>query len=176
MPDLLEKPTTPPPGLAPFCFTRETASLAGKRSGQARRQRAALEPINLPLRLPVDRVERAVNAQLNLVAEQITRTRAVLNDDKHAWCDKCERGGIEPHHRAQLLKALDALLDRQRKLLGIPDPGVCKPRSNDRTPANPGAYRVYDDSPPVPAKPVVPEVAKVEPETPRPQFPDGGCP
>ena len=75
-----------------------------------------------------------------------------------------------------LAQAQDRLSEQERKLAGRPLPGSRRPRDNDRTPANPGAYRVYDDSPPVPAKPVVPEVAKVEPETPRPQFPDGGCP
>jgi len=63
---------------------------------------------------------------MRLVKEQIARTRAVLSDDA-GTCPHCGRTALEPHHRAQLLKSLDVLLDRQRKLLGISDPGPTKP-------------------------------------------------
>ncbi len=145
MPDVLEPPiqitqNARNRGLVPF--DHERATLAGIRSGQVRRQRAGLQPVTPTHKPEPDHVQRAINAQLNLVAEQITRTRAVLNDDKSHWCAVCERGGMEPHHRAQLLRALDSLLDRQRKLLGIPDPGSRKPaperrQSSDERPLAP---------------------------------------
>jgi hypothetical protein len=58
----------------------------------------------------------------------------VLNDRDDHFCPACERGGLEPHHRAQLLKALDSLLDRKRILLGIPGPGSRRP-APDKTPS-----------------------------------------
>ncbi len=128
MPDLIESPAVNPryAGLKPFDHTR--ATLAGQRSGQVRRERAGLQPVKAAPVPPASQVQSAINAQLRLVSEQITRTRAVLNDDDAAYCEQCERGGMPPHHRAQLLKALDTLLDRQRKLLGIHDPGPIKAR------------------------------------------------
>jgi hypothetical protein len=73
--------------------------------------------------------------RLELVREQIELTRAVLNDKRVHFCTKCERAGIEPHHRAQLLRALDSLLDRERIILGIPGPGTLKPQSPRRSKA-----------------------------------------
>lgn len=136
-------------------FTPETASEMGQRSGAARREtpfvyvpplRTVIKP-NGTDKPPKDPVQTAIKRQLELVAEQIAHTRKVLNDDNTEFCPACERCGIAPHHRAQLLKALDALLDRQRKLLQIPDPGSRRPgrevtRRNappaDPTPAEPG--------------------------------------
>lgn len=57
-----------------------------------------------------------VRDQLRIVSEQIIATRSTLN-----------AGAMEPHHRAQLLKALDTLLDRQRVLNNIPTPGQLRP-------------------------------------------------
>jgi hypothetical protein len=130
MPEVLEAPPAHirhlPDAARPFTFTDHArASAAGKRSGELRRARAAqLFQADKP---PIfDSVQAAINGQLELVASQINRTRDVLNDAKYRYCEECERGGIEPHHRAQLLKALDTLLDRQRKLLGIGDPAPVK--------------------------------------------------
>lgn len=133
MPEVLEPPTKNNRGRGLVPFNHERATLAGIRSGQVRRERAGLQPVSVPPKLNPDSVQRAINAQLNLVAEQITRTRAVLNDDRDYWCEHCKRGAMEPHHRAQLLRALDSLLDRQRKLLGIPDPGSRKPLPERRS-------------------------------------------
>jgi hypothetical protein len=117
--------------MRPFIFTDPAkASAAGKRSGESRRNKA-LERLNCDKPPAFDTVQAAINAQVNLVADQITRTRDVLNDDKSEWCPECERGGIPPHHRAQLLKALDTLLDRQRELLGLPKTGSKRPSSRD---------------------------------------------
>lgn len=120
-------------GLIPF--DPERARLAGQKSAQVRRQRA-LDRANAIKPVEPTQVQAAVYEQLKLVAEQIASTRAVLNDDRSDWCEHCERGGMAPHHRAQLLKALDALLDRQRKLLGIADPAPV--RASSKKPAAPG--------------------------------------
>ena len=130
MPELIEAPPAHyqklPEAAKPFTFTDHArASAAGKRSGELRRLRA-LEQFKADKPPAFDSVQAAVNGQLELVASQINRTRDVLNDSKYRYCKECERGGIEPHHRAQLLKALDTLFDRQRKLLGIGDPAPVK--------------------------------------------------
>ena len=141
MPDLLEPPPAKrplPDALKPFQWNRAEAIEARKRSGEAK-ARAKLEAhLDPEVIYEISTVKVAIDAQLKLVQEQIVRTRKVLNDDEAEWCTECERGGIQPHHRAQLLKALDALLDRQRKLLGIPDPGSRRPaqdRHRDHSPA-----------------------------------------
>lgn len=147
MPEVLD---TPPAKVIGIPFNSAKASLAGQRSGQVRRLQAAIlarKPIDLTPLQPANLVERTTNAQLDLVAEQIAHTRTLLNDKRSNWCPACERGGMEPHHRAQLLKALDTLLDRQRKLLGIGDPAPRKAERNSRVsagwielqPALPGA-------------------------------------
>jgi hypothetical protein len=162
MPELAELPTTPQryAGLRPW--NSETAALAGQRSGQVRRERAGLQPAPELPKQERTQVEAAIQAQLRLVAEQITRTRAVLNDDTSDWCEHCERGGMQPHHRAQLLKALDSLLDRQRKLLGIPDPGSRRPAAEgkrDRAPAaSSGPWLPADDQPSTSSNMVAPAV------------------
>jgi len=108
-----------------------------------------------------DAVQTAIAYQLNLVKEQIIRTRAILNDDRAEWCEHCERGGMAAHHRAQLLKAMDGLLDRQRKLLGIPDPGPRRsPPADDRRVTPAAAWideaGTIDLQPESPAGPVAP--------------------
>lgn len=112
--------------LRPFQFTQETASQAGQRSGEVRRTTMPRRRRERVPRTDENAVKLAVERQLRLVAEQIAQTRTVLNDTDYRYCEHCERAGIEPHHRAQLLKSLDTLLDRQRKLLGIPDPANAK--------------------------------------------------
>lgn len=164
MPDLIEPPPPPPQQrhlpdvLKPFVWTRAEAIQAAQRSVAARQARSALKSSN-PAPQPSDTIVKdAISAQLRLVAEQVTRTRAVLNDDTAEWCSECERGGIQPHHRAQLLKALDSLLDRQRKLLGIPDPGSRRPspegkRGGSSTPVASGPWIPEAQPTPAPAAP-----------------------
>ena len=158
------------------------AVLAGIRSGQVRRERAGLQPKSEPARPIVNVVQQAVNAQLNIVREQLTRTRAVLNDGEYRYCEHCERGGIEPQHRAQLIKSLDTLLDRQRKLLGIPDPGPRRsPPADDRRVTPAAAWieeaGTIDLQPEPPASTCAPEPApdtptgSVQPENPLPETP-----
>ncbi|PWU10701.1 MAG: hypothetical protein C5B50_24960 [Verrucomicrobia bacterium] len=73
--------------------------------------------------------QEAMKRQLTVVREQIKQTRAVLNaSDGGPPCPKCGRGTLHPRDRAQLVKALDALLDRERKLLNVPEPGRMKPQ------------------------------------------------
>lgn len=140
----------PPEFVSHIFTTSEAARAAGIRSAQVKKERALAARINSlasQAESPVDNAaEQAINGQLKLVAEQIAHTRTVLNDSKFAWCPACERGGIEPHHRAQLLKALDSLLDRQRILLGLPLPGSLKPGSQRG-----GRRSWYDLPPPAPA-------------------------
>ena len=158
MPDVLEPPThrTLPPAARPFIFTQATASAAGKRSGAVRRAaelQRLLTQIPPQQRPPDLSVQQCINGQLELVEEQIALTRTVLNDVRTDYCEHCERGGIEPHHRAQLLKALDCLLDRQRKLLMIPEPGPQKPRQ-DRSLPTIDLQPMLSDAPAAPVKPM----------------------
>lgn len=167
MPELLESPPAEthqklPDVLKPFTWTREEARQAAQRSAILRTQRAAQNKLTLNAE-PTDlSAQLAVNAQLRIVAEQVSRTRSLLNDDDFRYCEHCERGGVEPHHRAQLLKALDTLLDRQRKLLGIGDPAPRKAERNRRVSA--GWIELQPALPasagqPQPAAPTTPEVA-----------------
>ncbi len=107
-------------------FTSVSARQAGIKSGESRRSflaelKAAKQTLAILPPPQPDPVDQAVQRQLKLVAEQIARTRAVLNDET-PYCPACERGPVEPHHRAQLLRALDALLERERILRQIPAP------------------------------------------------------
>lgn len=115
-----------PPAFVPF--TVERARLAGIRSGEVRRAKAELR-INGDKPPAPNKVQLYMNAQLDLVTKQIERTSEALNDDE-PYCEHCKRSGIGPSHRAALLKALDTLLDRQRVLLNVPDPGTNRPRQS----------------------------------------------
>ena len=117
--------------LLPYKFTKASASLGGIRSGEVRRAKAFFKQTFDKPPSP-DTVRAALNAQLSLVNEQITLTRDVLNDK-----------AVEPHHRAQLLKALDSLLDRQRILLNVPSPGTLKPERKAK------AIQVWSEPEPV---------------------------
>ena len=102
--------------LVPYQFTKDTGPIMAQRSAEVRRERSIkLNPRPHPYRIPSN-AERAISAQLAIVSEQIKLTRNVLNQET-----------IEHHHRAQLLKALNTLLDRQRILLNVPSPGTLKP-------------------------------------------------
>jgi hypothetical protein len=100
-------------------FTSDNAAEMGRRSGDARRANS----------VDFDSVEAVTERQLLLVREQIRRTRTVLNDESDDYCEHCGRSGMAPHHRAQLLRSLDTLLDRERILIGIPEPGRLKPKA-----------------------------------------------
>ncbi len=137
--------------LKPYAFTKDTASANGKRSGEARRaKRNADKPPTF------DNVQATLNAQLILVKEQIASTRDILNDVNYCYCKECKRGGIEPHHRAQLLKALDSLLDRQRILLNVPAPAPW--RIDQRQPK-----RAITSGPMIELRPASPTTGSVPP-------------
>lgn len=53
--------------------------------------------------------------RVQMLSEQIQRTHDVL------------KGELEPKERAQLLTALDRLMERERVLRGIPNPGSYRP-------------------------------------------------
>lgn len=128
-----------PEQLQPFAFKGENARRASAKGVAARlkliAQAKAIVEADRARPTGPPAIDKAVTAQLNLVAEQITRTRKVLNSEE-----------VEHHHRAQLLKALDSLLDRQRELLGIPRTGSRRPG-----PDKPARRQTYVE--PVPSQP-----------------------
>lgn len=142
-------------------FTPELARSAGVQSGISRRLNPVRrQPKPVPPPPAEDHptvVQKAVQTQLRLIAEQIAHTRDVLNDMTFRYCEHCERGGIEPHHRAQLLKALDTLLERERILRMIPAPGNTRPVSQSRAPR-----RAYAQAPLPQGWESTPDATKVE--------------
>ena len=107
-------------------WTSETCKLVLPLARAALDRKRNGEPTETkPAKVRPDETQRALKAQLQLVREQVRSTRLVLNDTA-GQCPKCSRGPIEPHHRAQLLKALDTLLNRERILLGVHEPGPLK--------------------------------------------------
>lgn len=161
-------------------WTTATARAAGKLSAQRRAERKAnggerpLTPRERPT------TEAAISRQLRLVASQIERTRKVLDDDRVHYCPACERSGIEPHHRAQLLKALDSLLDRQRELLGIPRVGSLRPRSVKDGRSQAGSVRpmwgTVAQAPAVPGPAVPASITTGQPAAQAPASPTTGQP
>lgn len=105
METVTELPANPvPQKLLPHAFTKENAAENARKAVISReRFRQGLSRLSEPKRA-------------RLVSEQIVRTRKVLNQDD-----------LEPRERAQLLCALDKLLDRERILLSVPLPGSRRP-------------------------------------------------
>lgn len=89
----------------PHAFTRENAAENARKATIARQERIAREQAERENDSLTREQERA-----EMVSEQITRTRKELN------------GTLEPRERAQLLVAMDKLLDRERILRGKPLP------------------------------------------------------
>lgn len=112
-------------------ITKENAKEMSAKANQIRwdnwrkNRDAKLVPIKLEV-MPDGIPAPDVQEELQIVNEQIAHAREALND-KTPWCPVCERPELQPHHRAQLLKALDTLLDRRRILSGRPLPGSRKP-------------------------------------------------
>lgn len=108
-------------------FNAQTAKLAGKLSGTVRRANRNGNGN--------ERTEKAIDVQnreeLAIVNKQIRRTCETL-DDRTPACDHCKRPALEPHHRAQLLRALDGLLERRRKLTGRFAPGTMRPQDSPK--------------------------------------------
>lgn len=114
------------PAIKPYAITKENAREFALKSIQVRREKKErlmreLEAKQACVELPPDVAE-----ELKIVEEQIAHARRTLNCRK-PFCPACEREELQPHHRAQLMKALDAFLDRRRILLGRPNPGTLKP-------------------------------------------------
>lgn len=139
MDTILEGLATETPARGPILFTSQNAAAMAKKSAEVRRKlgeerkRKLQELYTSPLpsqipqpKEPEPAFAEDIREELELVEEQITRTREVLND-KTPYCPACERCALEPQHRAQLLKALDTLLNRKRILQGRPTPGSLKP-------------------------------------------------
>jgi hypothetical protein len=123
-------------------FTTANAAEMARRSHAARKLReaerkaqAALPPASA--RRPA--AETQVAAHLEIVREQIRLAVADLSKK------------MEPHHRAQLLRALDCLLDRERELVGIPR---LKPQEGRRRSASPfGGSTITGPPPPLQVPP-----------------------
>lgn len=100
-------------------FTSDKARECAKLSKEARdKKKKDAEEIArivalMPAQLALERAE--------LCAQEIKRTHKSLMED-----------ALEPKERAQLLTALDRLLERERVLRGIPNPGSYRP-SKPRT-------------------------------------------
>jgi hypothetical protein len=103
-------------------FNSETARLAGIASGLARRSTKVefLEPVPSIETIIEHNRARTVTERLKILGEQIAQTRAVLNAAPKTTCIECGQEEEMPaHHRAQLLRALDALIEREMDLLGL---------------------------------------------------------
>jgi hypothetical protein len=104
--------------------------------GWEKRRARALEELNNPkpepVQLPTDKdTLQAARTQevLTLISQQITNATEVLNDEDYRYCEHCKRAGVSPKDRAQLLGALDRLLERERVYRQIAGPGNLKPTS-----------------------------------------------
>lgn len=99
-------------------FTAANAVEMARRSHAPTSRRFMPKPAPLPEpQAPADtNAAAAILRQLDITREAIADTREEL------------RRRMEPHHRASLLRSLDILMDRERILLGIPLPGILKPR------------------------------------------------
>lgn len=136
-PELPQIAQIPRRGNAPW--TADEARAMARR-GNAKRwspeARAARAGLPIPQLTPAN---RRPDDRWELVTEQINLTRATLN-----------RKSLEPKDRAQLLRALCGLLDRERILRGEPLPGSLKPSSGrPKEAAPPGAW-LADEQPAAP--------------------------
>ena len=104
-----------------FRFTKSNAAAFARRAVEARLRNLEAEGLEAQERLAAS-LEASPDARLDLLTEQIVRTRKALNTDD-----------LEPHHRAALLRALCELLDQQRIARGEPLPGSRRPAA-DRSP------------------------------------------
>ena len=100
-----------PAQLIPYAFTSESASALSKAGNDKRwaKHRAYKKAVD-------QSVENPIPLRLALIEEQIARTRIRLNSDD-----------ITDKDRAALLRAIDALIERERILRQIPGPPKCAP-------------------------------------------------
>jgi hypothetical protein len=126
-------------------FTPENARLMSAKALETRRRNAAI-------RLQAEQAEQPTTNQaqgapviaagpwseeLEIVQEQITRTRKQLQDN------------MEPGERAQLVRALDLMLDRKRILQERPLPGSRRPAAESSR-SRPGLFTAPSPEPATP--------------------------
>jgi hypothetical protein len=112
-----------PAAARPYSFTKATAKAASDKSTAARRGYAALrKQVLRPIASAQSAEEFLTARRLQMLNVQITRTHKLLSDPK---------SDISHKDRAQLLNALDRLIERERILRGIPAPQ--NTRENIRT-------------------------------------------
>ena len=131
MPSLVE----PPPQLAQFCFTQDSASQAGLRSAQNRRERRDAKHEEKRIAS-----ENPFNARLVLINEQIAHIRKRLNESKPVLLLDGKELPVyvcADKDRAALVRALTGLLDLERDLRGIPKPKPMAPQQPGRRMALP---------------------------------------
>jgi hypothetical protein len=120
----LEQPSNPQPKqLKPHAFTPESARAASVKSVATRKHKAELrrQILNPAINAQTDDLF-LTQQRLKILNSQITRTHKLLSDPK---------SDISHKDRAQLLNALDRLIERERILRGIPAPQ--NTRENIRT-------------------------------------------
>ena len=64
--------------------------------------------------------QKEVQRQIEITNEQVSLTRARLNDTKSHFCEHCERGGLGDKERAGLLRELRGLLEHLCRLNNVP--------------------------------------------------------
>lgn len=136
-------------------FTVESATLAGRLSGTVRQLKKEREANGHGK----PRLDAETAWELKIVEEQLARARKALNDDKEFFCPACERCGMAPSHRAQLMKSLDTFLDRRRELLGRPRLATLKPSTKP-------PRREVSDPQPTPTRHIEPTPAISQAEAP----------
>jgi hypothetical protein len=117
----LEQPANPQPFKAPHFWNRQAAKDAAAKSADVRRNNARLRKQVLLPAIDAQTDEAVLTAKrLQILSLQIARTHKILTSDE-----------ISHKDRAQLLNALDRLIERERILRGIPAPQ--NTRENIRT-------------------------------------------
>jgi hypothetical protein len=122
------------PQLRRYQFTTATAKAAAAASVEARRIKA-----NPPLPLPAQPDENALltSKRLKQLSDEIARTIGLLSASPKAFCNKCMQGlEMATKDRAQLLNALDRLLERERILRGIAAPAPFRAPRQTRQSSN----------------------------------------
>ena len=138
-------------------FTAENAAFYAKKSHapDSARNRPEPEPVNI-VAIPATAQQPAID-ELSIVEEQIKRAREELNDET-PFCTKCERPALQPHHRAQLMKALDGFLERRYVLLNGGKPGIAKgntkPKSRTTYPEPVPQFQIMHEAPAEPQQAV----------------------
>lgn len=129
-----------------------------------RLQEERIQFLPIPARQIIEQsLSEIARERLELIREQIVIARLVLNSTDQHYCKHCERGDLDGKTRAQMIKALDTLLDRERILLGIPLPGQRRPQEDrvkrtvsvDYMPTPPTEVGLVVDDEPEPVVPVI---------------------